>query len=48
MPQRELSFKFREIEFGGDKIENEKYRVSIPLIASQTSHLLVAALKIEY
>ena len=33
---------------GRKKIENEKYRVSITLIASQTSHLSVAALKIEY
>lgn len=30
------------------KIENEKQRISITLIASQTSHLSVAALKIEY
>ena len=33
---------------GGNKIENEQERVSITLIASQTSHLSVAALKIEY
>ena len=31
-----------------DKIENEKQRISITLSAQQTSHLTVAALKIEY